>query len=79
MTGPGKPQTCSHPINARTLTGVCQAVRIFFPYQFQVYIFIGTLESDLLSQSTPCGTKWILVYLLRLYSTSAEGLVLQPV
>ena len=32
----------------------------------------GTLESDLLSQSTPCGTKWILVYLLRLYSTSAE-------
>ena len=22
MTGPGQPRTCSHPINARTLTGV---------------------------------------------------------
>ena len=21
MTGPGQPQTCSHPINAQTLTG----------------------------------------------------------
>ena len=28
-----------------------------------IYISIGTLESDLLSQSTPCGTKWTLVYL----------------
>ena len=74
MTVPGQPRTCSHPINTRTLTGVCQAVRTFSPCQFQVYISIGTLESDLLSQSTPCGTKWTLVYLLRLYSTSAEGL-----
>ena len=52
MTGPGQPQTCSHPINARTLIGVCQVVRMFSPYQFQAYISIGTLESDLLSQST---------------------------
>ena len=50
MTGPGQPRTCSHPINARTLTGVCQAVRMFSPCQFQVYISIGTLESDLLSK-----------------------------
>ena len=70
MTGPGQPRTCSHPINARTVTGVCQAVWMFSPCQFQVYISIGTLESDLLSK----GTKWTLVYLLRLYSTSAEGL-----
>ena len=73
MTGPGRPRTCSHPINVQTLTGVCQVVRIFSSCQFQVYISIGTLESDL-SQSTPCRTKWKLVYLLRLYSTSAEGL-----
>ena len=33
--------------------------------QFHVYVSIGTLESDLLSQSTPGGTKWTL---LRLYS-----------
>ena len=26
---PGQPQTCSHPIYARTLTGVCQVIRIF--------------------------------------------------
>ena len=39
-----------------------------------IYVSIGTLESDLLSQSTPGGTKWILVYLLRLYSTGAECL-----
>ena len=32
---------------------------------FHVYVSIGTLESDLLSQSTPGGTKWTL---LRLYS-----------
>ena len=35
MTGPRRPQTCSHPI--RTLTGVCQAVRMFSPCQFHVY------------------------------------------
>ena len=23
MTGPGQPRTCSHPINAQMLTGVC--------------------------------------------------------
>ena len=74
MTGSGQPQTCSHPINARTLTGVCQAVRMFSPCQFHVYVSIETLEGDLLSQSIPCGTKMILVYQLRLYSTSAKGL-----
>jgi len=26
LTGPGKPQICSHLIYAQTLTGVCQAV-----------------------------------------------------
>ena len=66
MTGPRQPQTCSHLINAQTLTGVCQAVRVFSPvFSLSIsYICIqGTLESDLLSQSTPCGTKWILVYI----------------
>ena len=38
MTGPGQPRTSSHPINARTLTGVCQAVRMFSRS-------IGSLES----------------------------------
>ena len=57
MTGPGKLRTCSHPINTLMLTGVRQVVRMFSPCQFQVYISIGTLESDLLSQSTPCETK----------------------
>ena len=37
MTGPGQPRTYSHPINARMLTGICQAVRMFSPCQFQVY------------------------------------------
>ena len=64
MTGTGQPRTCSHPNNTRMLTRVFQAVRMFSPCQFHVYVSIGTLESDLLSQSTPCGTKWILVYLL---------------
>ena len=54
MTGPGQPRTCTHTINAQTLTGVCQAVRMFSPCQFQVYIFIGTLESDLLSFDCIC-------------------------
>ena len=40
MTGPRQPRTCSHPINARMLTGVCQAIRMFSPRQFQVYICI---------------------------------------
>ena len=49
---------------------------MFSPCQFHVdvYVSIGTLESHLLPQSTPRGTIWILVYLLRLYSTSAEGI-----
>ena len=38
MTGPRQPRTCSHPINARTLTGVCQAVRMFSPCQFHAYV-----------------------------------------
>ena len=62
MTGPEQPQTCSHPINAQMLTGVCQAVRIFSSYYFRVFVSIGTLESDLLSLSTPSGTKWTLFY-----------------
>ena len=49
----GQPQTCSHLIDTRMLTGVCQAVRMFSPCQFQVYISIGTLESDLLSIKVP--------------------------
>ena len=62
MTGPGQPQTCSHP-NARTLTGVCQAVRMFSPCQFPAYVSIGTLESDLcIISKYPCGTKCTLVY-----------------
>ena len=62
MTGPGQPRTFGHPINARTLTGVCQAVRIFSSYYFHVFVSIGTLESDLLSLSTPSGTNWTLFY-----------------
>ena len=37
MTGPRQPRTCSQLINARTLTGVCQAVRMFSPCQFHVH------------------------------------------
>ena len=62
MTGPGRPWTCSHLINTRMLTGVCQTVRIFSSYYFHVFVPIGTLESDLLSLSTPIGTKWTLLY-----------------
>ena len=36
--GHGKPRTCSHLINASTITGVCQAVRMFSPCQFHVYV-----------------------------------------
>jgi len=43
-----QPRTCSHPIYAQTLTGVCQAIRIFSPYFFHVFISTGTLESDLI-------------------------------
>ena len=57
MTGPRWPQTCSHPIYARTLTGVYQAVRMFSPCYFHVIISIGVLESDSLSLSTPSRTK----------------------
>ena len=46
---PGQPRACSHPIYARTLTGVCQAIKIFSPCFLYVFISTGTLESDLLS------------------------------
>ena len=62
------PQTCSHPINAQTLAGVCQAVRMFSPCQFHVHVSIGTLESDLVLWNQ------MDISLLRLYSASAEGL-----
>ena len=63
MTGPRWPQTCSHLIYARTLTGVYQVVRMFSPCYFHVIISIGILESNSLSLSTPSRTKWTLVYL----------------
>ena len=69
MTAPRQPRTCSHLINAQMLTGVCQAVRMF---SISCICIQGTLESDVLSHVEPNGTS--LVYLLRLYSTSAEGL-----
>ena len=53
-----QPRTCSHPINARTLTGVCQAVRIFSSCIFQASISIGTFVSNSLSLSNTDGTKW---------------------
>ena len=59
MTGPGQPRTCSHLINARMFTGVCQAVRIFSSYYFHVFVTIETLESDLLSLSIPSGHRFI--------------------
>ena len=71
MTGPRYPRTCSHLIYARTLTGVYQVVRMFSPCYFHVIISIGILESNSLSLSTRSRTKWTLVYLLMLYSTSA--------
>ena len=35
MTGPGQPRTCNHPINAQTLTRVCQVVRMFLLVNFK--------------------------------------------
>ena len=52
MTGPGWPRTCSHPIYARTLTGVYRVVRMFSACYFHVIISIGILESNS-SLSTP--------------------------
>jgi len=40
MTGPGHPQTCSHLIYARTLTGVHQAVRYFSSCYFHAFVFV---------------------------------------
>ena len=68
MTGPRWPRTCSHPIYARMLTGVYQAVGMLSLLYFHVVISIGILESDSLSLSTPSRTKWTLVTLLKLYS-----------
>ena len=39
---------CSHPIYAWMLTGVCQAIRIFYPCFFHVFISTGILENDLI-------------------------------
>ena len=44
------------------------------PCYFHVIISIGILESNSLSLSTRSRTKWTLVYLFMLYSTSAEDL-----
>ena len=75
MTGPRWPRTCSHPIYARTLTGVYQVVRMFSPCYFHVIISIGILESNSLSLSTPSRTKWTLIYLLMLYHHVLQTLV----
>ena len=45
MTGHGQRRTCSHPIYIRLLTGICQAVRMFSPYQFHEFVSIETLHT----------------------------------
>ena len=55
MTGPGRPQTCSHPINAQTLTGVCQAVGMFSPCQCHV---LSSMCVCVLSQTVEISLKW---------------------
>ena len=44
MTGPRWPRTCSHPIYARTLTGVYQVVRMFSPCYFHVINIIVAIS-----------------------------------
>ena len=69
MTGPRQPSDLRS--NAyRSLPGGQDV----FSLLFHVIISIGILESNSLSLSTANRTKWTLVYLLMLYSTSAEGL-----
>jgi len=43
---PRQPRTCSHPIYTRTLTGVYQAIRIFSPCCFHVFISTGRARQD---------------------------------
>ena len=44
---PVQPRTCSHPIYARMLTGVCQAIRIFSPCFFHVFIsYMDLIHTD---------------------------------
>jgi len=62
-------RTASNPIYAWTLTGVCQAIRVFSPCFFHVFISTGTLESDLLSWSTSCGTFFRSLYSSLCYIT----------
>ena len=50
---PRQPRTCSHPIYAQTLTGVCQVIRIFSPCVFHAFISTGTLDSNK-TKSMPC-------------------------
>ena len=45
---------------------------MFSPCYFHVIISLGILENNSLSLSTPSRTKSTLVYLLMLYSTSAD-------
>jgi len=51
MTGPAasnlQPRTCSHPIYVQMLTGVCQVISMFSSCFFQVFLFIGTLVSNM--------------------------------
>ena len=67
MTGPRQPQTCSHPIYARMLTRVHQAVRYSFLAIFHVSISIGTLESDSLSLSASNRLGLFIYCLIALY------------
>ena len=62
MTGPGKPRSCSHPIYARTFTGVGQTVRMF---SLMYLYLLEPIESDLLSQSTPVWNQMDIILFIK--------------
>ena len=64
---PRQPRTCSHPIYARTLTGVCQAIRIFSPCFFHAFISICELKYGLDEYLTACLDAHNYFFMLGIY------------
>ena len=57
MTSPGQPQTCSHLINVRMLTGVCQVSQPPV-WQFQLSLYVHDPKHYKIISSNVCTKLW---------------------
>jgi len=75
MIAPRQPQTCSHPIYARMLTGVCQAIRMFSPCFFSCTCIHRNPGEWLITLMKPNGYHFFIYCSIKLLNIDVNDLI----